>query len=123
MNYEVLKELRDERRRRHMGRGGKINPTPQYRKPHRESVGEEPKRNQNVFLPSEEIKVDERGSVKERKIGLKFEKGENRGVKRKLNEEIWWLLDRDYTYRDIAKELNINKMTVFRHKKLYGRLE
>lgn len=45
------------------------------------------------------------------------------GIKRRLNGRIWFLLDRGYTYRGIAYELNINKMTVYRHKCLYQRMK
>ena len=67
MKYEEMRDFRDAQKKRWERRHGAIKPTEQYEAPSKtrtESVVGEPKRNREMFLPSEKIKIDEREGIK-----------------------------------------------------------
>lgn len=130
-DYTEYRRQRDAERARYERRHGKIKPTEQFNNPsetHTESVVEEPKRTRDIFLLSEKITVGEREDIKEGESpefceNLRERGYKGSGIKKTLNRQIWFLLDRGYTYRGIAYELGCDKITVWRHKLIYRRMK
>lgn len=123
-DYQVFKRERDFRRRNFKERHGKIQDTPQFNAVEAVEIETRGK----YITPSETFKEEE-GSVEE-VDGLGVEiceelRGQGykgSGIKKTLNRQIWFLLDRGYTYRGVAYELGCDKITVWRHKLKYGRM-
>lgn len=130
MRYEELRDFRDTRRKRWEKRHGAIKPTEQYSKTRTESVVEdvEIEMRGKYITPSETF--EEEGSMEEVEgSGVEIceelrERGyKGSGIKKTLNRQIWFLLDKGYTYRGIAYELGCDKVTVYRHKCIYRRMK